>query len=83
MTGIRADRTTYAIERRYQSKKGGKPLKGFAVDVTIRFNTYGTPFVQDHNSDEGPMPFNTLDELRSFIDAEIERNYQEHFGTTT
>lgn len=79
MTGIRADRTTYAIERRYQSKKGGKPLKGFALDLTIRFNTDGHPFLQDHNGD-GPMPFNTVDELQEFVATEIARNHGEHFG---
>lgn len=83
MTPIRADRTTYAVERRYASKKGGKPLKGFALDVTIRFNTNGTPFVQDHNSENGPMPFNTVEELREFIDVQIARNYAEHFGAAT
>jgi hypothetical protein len=78
MTGIPADRTQYRLERRYKSKKGGKPLKGFALDVTIRFNTYGTPFVQDHNGN-GPMPFNTLDELGDFISEQIERNHREHY----
>jgi hypothetical protein len=80
MTGIRADRTTYAIERRYQSKKGGKPLKGFALDITVRFNTDGHPFLQDLNSSKGPMPFNTLEELKGFIDGEIDRNHAEHYG---
>lgn len=82
MTGIRADRTTYAVERRYQSKKGGKPLKGFALDITIRFNTTGSPFLQDHNSDNGPMPFNTLDELKDFIAEQIDRNHAEHYTGT-
>jgi hypothetical protein len=83
MTKIRADRTRYAIDRRYQSKKGGKPLKGFALDITIRFNTDGHPFLQDHNSN-GPMPFNTVDELQDFVAQEIARNYSEHFvGSST
>lgn len=80
MTGIRADRTTYAIERRYKSKKGGKPLKGFALDITIRFNTDGHPFLQDHNGN-GPMPFNTVEQVRDFVSNEITRNYGEHYGT--
>jgi hypothetical protein len=79
MTGIPADRTKYAIERRYQSKKGGKPLKGFALDLTIRFNTDGHPFLQDHNGN-GPMPFNTVDELWDFLSSEIARNWGEHFA---
>jgi hypothetical protein len=82
MTPIRADRSTYGLERRYTSKKGGKSLKGFALDVTIRFNTYGTPFVQDHNSGQGPMPFNTVAELCDFIGEQIERNYRAHFEST-
>src|SRR3954454_19031504 len=81
MTEIRADRTTYAIERRYRSKKGGKPLKGFALDITVRFNTDGHPFLQDHNSGNGPMPFNTVDELKRFLTDEISRNHAEHFSS--
>jgi hypothetical protein len=80
MTGIPPDRTTYALERRYSSKKGGKPLKGFALDLTIRFNSTGTAFVQNHNGDRGPMPFNTLEELKQFVSDEIDRNYGEHFA---
>jgi hypothetical protein len=79
MAGIPADRTQYRLNRRYASKKGGKPLKGFALDVTIRFNTYGTAFIQDHNG-EGPMPFDTVDEAREFVGDWIGRNYREHFG---
>jgi hypothetical protein len=78
MTGIPADRTTYALGRRYTSKKGGKPLKGFALDLTIRFNTTGVAFLQNHNGDAGPMPFSELDELKQFIGDEIDRNYREH-----
>lgn len=80
MTGIRADRTTYAVERRYVSKKGGKPLRGFALDTTIRFNIDGHPFLQDHNSNSGPMPFNTVDEVAKFLADEIVRNHREHFA---
>lgn len=80
MTAIRADRTTYTIERRTQHKKGQKPLTGFAVDITVRFNKDGHPFLQDHNSD-GPMPFNYVEELTEFITTQIERNYREHFSS--
>ncbi len=80
MTPIRPDRTTYAIERRYASKKGGSPLKGFALDTTIRFNTDGHPFLQDHNSNTGTMPFNTVQEVARFVADEIVRNYDEHFA---
>jgi hypothetical protein len=82
MTQIRADHTEYSIERRHQRKKGGKPLKGFALDVTIRFNSDGTPFVQDHNSAHGTMPFNSVDEVRKFIGDEIDRNFEEHFDVS-
>lgn len=82
MTKIRVDHTQYSLARRHERKKGGKALKGFALDVTIRFNTDGTPFVQDHNSSHGTMPFNTVEELRTFISDEIERNFDEHFGPT-
>ena len=81
MTPIRADRETYAIERRTQSKKGQKPLKGFAIDITVRFNTDGHPFLQDHNSDGNTMPFNYVSELTAFVGKEIERNWLEHYGT--
>lgn len=82
MTGIPADRTKYAIERRYKHKKGGKALTGFALDITIRFNTDGKPFLQDHNGN-GPMPFNTLDQLNGFIADEVDRNHGEHFGASS
>jgi hypothetical protein len=78
MAGIPADRTQYRLNRRYKSKKGGKPLKGFALDVTVRFNTYGTPFVQDHNGDV--MPFNDLGQAQRFISDWMEQNYKGHSG---
>ena len=81
MTKIRADHTTYAVQPRYVSKKGGKALKGFALDISIRFNVDGTPFVQDHNSAGGTMPFNATSELLEFLDAEIQRNFDQHFVT--
>ncbi len=40
MTPIRPDRTAYAIERRYASKKGGSPLKDHNSNTgTMPFNT--------------------------------------------
>jgi hypothetical protein len=81
MTPIPPDRSSYALQRRYASKKGGKPLKGFAFDVTVRFNTEGTAFLQDHNSDGSVMPFTALGDLRRFLDEHIERNYVEHYGS--
>jgi hypothetical protein len=81
MTPIPADRNSYALQRRYVSKKGGKPLKGFALDLTLRFNTDGTPFLQDHNSEWNVMPFTNLGDLRRFLDEQIERNHVEHYGS--
>ena len=79
MTEIPADqKTKYKLERRYERKKGGKPLSGYAHDLTIRFNAEGTPFVDDQNGD--PLVFNTYDEMKSFLDHELERNYTEFFG---
>ncbi len=77
MTEIPADRPKYRIERRYQHKKGSKPLKGFALDITMRFNKDGSPFLQDHNGTT--MPFNTLDQLKAFVADEIDRNHAEHY----
>jgi hypothetical protein len=74
-----ADPTTYKLERRTRHKKAGKGLSGFALDPTIRFNKEGHAFLQDHNGN-GPMPFNTKDELKQFLADEIDRNFEEHFG---
>jgi hypothetical protein len=82
MTPIPADRNSYRLQSRYASKKGGKPLKGFALDLTLRFNTDGTPFLQDHNSERNVMPFTNLGDLRRFLDEHIERNYVEHYGSS-
>ena len=81
MTTILADRNTYAIRPRFMRKKGGKPLNGFALDITIRFNTDGVPFLEDHNGVRNTMPFANLDDLRVFIDSELVRNHKERFGS--
>jgi hypothetical protein len=80
MTSIRPDRSTYALERRYGHKKGGKPLKGFALDITIRFNTEGVPFLQDLNSNRNVMPFTNVDDLMEFLDEQIRSNHDAHYG---
>jgi hypothetical protein len=68
----------YRLNRRYHRKKGGQPLKAFALDLTIRFDESGTaPFVQDHNGIE--MPFNNWAEFEHFLMPEIARNYEGHF----
>lgn len=57
-------------------------MKGFALDLTVRFSTNGMPFLQDHNSTHGTMPFNTVSEVRAFISEEIDRNFEELFKLT-
>jgi len=74
MTSIPADRSTWAVAPRYVSKKGPKPLKGFALDVTMRFST--GVFLQDHNG-EATMHFDTVEALCEFLTEQIKRNYAE------
>jgi hypothetical protein len=81
MTSIHPDRDSYALRRRYTSKKGQKPLKGFAMDLVIRFNSEGTAFLQDLNSDRNVMPFTNVDDLLEFLDAEVRSNHDEHYGS--
>jgi hypothetical protein len=81
MTSIRPDRDSYALQRRYISKKGQKPLKGFAMDLVIRFNSEGTAFLQDLNSDRNVMPFTNVDDLLEFLDEEIRSNHDEHYDS--
>jgi hypothetical protein len=82
MTSIRPDRSSYALQRRLTHKKGGKPLEGYAIDIVVRFNKEGVPFLQDLNSDRNVMPFTNVGDLRRFLDEQIERNYIAHFGAT-
>lgn len=71
MTSIHADREAYALERRHVRKKGKKPLNGFALDITVRFNTHGVPFLEDHNGDLGTMPFHDVNELIGWLGERI------------
>ena len=80
MTSIHTDREAYALARRYVSKKGKKPLKGFALDITIRFNAEGVPFLQDHNGNLGTVPFHNTDELVRWLDEHIRHNHDEHYA---
>ena len=82
MAGIPVDRTQYRLKRRYKSKRGGRPLKAFALDVTIRFNGNGTVFVQDHNGDS-TMPFKTMEQARDFIAEWLAWHYHDHFAGTS
>lgn len=70
----------YRINRRTKHKTTGKDLSGYAVDVTIRVNSDGAYFLQDHNSDRNVMPHNNREELVETLMNELERNHAEHFG---
>ena len=70
----------YRIERRTKNKRGGAPLSGYALDITIRVNAEEAYFLQDHNTARNVMPHNNRKELVQTILAELERNHVEHFG---
>jgi hypothetical protein len=71
----------YTITRRTHHKKNpGRDLSGFAMDVVLRVNGDGKPFVQDLNAGY-PMPMDEVEEAAEFIKQEIVRNAREHFGT--
>jgi hypothetical protein len=70
----------YRIERRTTHKRGGKPLSGYALDITIRINHEEAYFLEDHNSDRNVMPHTNRDDLIRFLVEELERNHEEHFG---
>ncbi len=81
MTSIHADREAYALERRYVRRKGKKPLNGFALDITVLFNTHGVPFLEDHNGDLGKMPFHDVDEFIGWLSEHVKHNHDEHYVT--
>jgi hypothetical protein len=72
--------TQYATRRRLTHKTTGKPLSGFAVDWTIRFAKDGSGYLDDHNWPDNPLVFNNLEELRGFVNEELDRHYAEHFN---
>jgi hypothetical protein len=75
--------STYTLTPRFKHKQTGKPLSGFAVDLTLRFNKDGAGFLQDHNfvgdTGDGTFPHNNLAELQETLNAELERLYNAHF----
>jgi hypothetical protein len=81
MTSIHADlpEEAYELTRRYVSKRGQKPLKGFALDITVRFNTDGVPFLEDHNGELGTMPFPDVDKFIDWFRYKVKQNHDEHF----
>lgn len=81
-----ADRSTaYTLTPRFSHKQTGQPLSGYALDLTIRFQKDGAGFLQDHNypgdSADGTWPHNDLIELKKTLNGELDRLYEEHFGT--
>ena len=75
----------YRIERRTKRKgRAGKPLSGYALDITIRANGEGSYFLHDHNYDRtrgGPnSPHTDRVELIETLVHELNRNHREHFG---
>jgi hypothetical protein len=70
----------YKITRRTKRLNSNQALSGYALDITIRANHEGAYFLQDHNSDRNTMPFTNVDDIRDFLDREIERNDQDFFG---
>jgi hypothetical protein len=73
-----AIRSDYRLTRRTVSQQTGKPLKGFAIDLTLRFS--GMPCVVDDKNTEGVAGFEDLQSLQAFLSDEITRNYREHYG---
>ena len=70
----------YPIERRTTNKRTGKPLSGYALDITIRVNGDEAYFLDDNNSSRDAMPHNNRAELIETVLSELKRNHEEHFG---
>lgn len=54
----------YTLTPRFKHKQTGRPLSGYALDLTIRFQKDGAAFLQDHNypgdSADGTWPAGNL-----------------------
>jgi hypothetical protein len=74
---------TYRIERRTKSKQGERPLKTFALDLTIYFGEDGAAFLQDHNGKDYPAPYTNVEDFLEQLALEIRRNYDEYFGSAS
>ena len=46
MTPIPADHEDSSLKPRFVRKKSTKPLKGFALRLSLRFNSEGVPFLE-------------------------------------
>jgi hypothetical protein len=75
----------YTLTPRFEHKQTGQPLSAYAVDLTIRFQKDGSGFLQDRNYPGdtacGTWPHNNLAELKETLNGELDRLYEEHFGT--
>jgi len=60
MTPIHPDHGDKRLTARYVRKKSTKPLKGCALDICIRFNKDGVPFLDDLNTDHDVRPFTNV-----------------------
>jgi hypothetical protein len=70
----------YRLQRRTKKKGGGGDLSGYALDISIRVNSEGAYFLQDHNSKRNTMPHTDREDLLITLAQELKRNHREHFG---
>jgi hypothetical protein len=69
----------YRLERRTDRLDGKGKLSGFALDVSIKAADGGKAiFVDDANGN--PMPFDYVEDVGVFIEAQLKRNYADHYG---
>jgi hypothetical protein len=72
-------KTQYRLERRTNRRDGKGQLSGFALDVSIKVADNGKAlFVDDANGN--PMPFDYVEDVGRFVESELRRNYEEHYG---
>ena len=70
----------YALARRTKHQTTGKPLSGYALDVTIRANKDGAYFLDDHNDPGPPMPHNNVFQLIETLVRTIGDSHVAQFG---
>jgi hypothetical protein len=79
MTPIPADHEEGSLKPRFVRKKSTKPLKGFAVDLSLRFNSEGVPFLEDLNSKSNVRPFTNVTDLLVTLGSEIRELHEKRF----
>jgi hypothetical protein len=79
MTPIPADHEDNHLKPRFVRKKSTKPLKGFALDLSLRFNSEGVPFLEDLNSNQNVRPFTNVTDLLVTLGAEIKELHKKRF----